>query len=304
MKQNLPISYPVMIEKFLQDRITNNTLGEVSFDELTFNSKVYKFDILGDGSVVRIINQTDNQIYNITEHDYMHTYDDMLDLNNLLNYIEQTVEFTITDWVESYLSIGDVYSGALIDIYRDGKDISIDINDRLGVFISHKHDSPLFTGGVNLVASQVADEVSITPIFFGAGELALQTNAYPEDVKDFIKGLLNSENTAQYVERFKQTSEDNKYVVNKTVFDKSGEIYACGIKVLVDSENGLITIPGKDRNYVVTRHGTCRIEDISPDTDKNNLLAFTNSMFMRTIRISRAEERYIDGVIKLLNCIN
>ena len=106
MQQNLPLNYPAIITKFLQDRISADEVKQpdkpetnslVDFDIVFFKGLEYQFDLLDDGAIICIKELNSNQVYNITKYDHPAMYKDMPDLMALLNHIEQRTMFTVTD---------------------------------------------------------------------------------------------------------------------------------------------------------------------------------------------------------------
>lgn len=129
MQQNLPLNYPEIITKFLQQRVdrgdfselsTDNTLEE--FDKVEFDGLIYRLDVHQEEEIVCIKEELNNQVYNITKYDYTELYKDMPELLALLNYIESQVVFTVTDWCTYFANYAPIYNGMTIDLLKTSTD--------------------------------------------------------------------------------------------------------------------------------------------------------------------------------------
>lgn len=304
MKQDLPLSYPRMIEKYLEDRINERNLTEDdNFDEVIFDHNTYSFDIHSDAEVVRITNKDTNQLWNVTKWDCRSEYEDMIELNELLDYIEQQVKFTVHDWVKHYTKEGPIYAGALVNIYNDGASQHIDIISGGAIYITDTNNVKL-TGGIDYVCETSNDSTHVELDIEHTTETGKYTNDIKGTVENLALNLLNAEHVMSYVQAPLRNSAP-PIALHDSVFELSKYVTACGLITKIDKENKIVTFNNNGYDYTILKDGTWHNNEAKAPMDKKNelgLLYYRTSIYMR---FNTSEEKnFVRGVIALLNIIS
>lgn len=293
-----------MIEKYLEDRINERNLTEDDkFDELIFNQITYSFDVHSDEEVVRITNKDTNQLWNVTKWDYHNDYKDMSELNQLLDYIEQNVKFTVQDWIKHYTNDGPIYTGALVNIYNDGGSQHIDILSGGGLYI-YNNDNIEITGGIDYVCETNNNSTNVELDIEHTTETGKTTNATKGVVENLALNLFSAEHVMSYVQAPLRNSA-LPIALYDSVFELTTYVTVCGLHIKIDKESKIVTFRSNDYEYTIRKDGTWHNNQAKePMAEKSEL----SLMYYRTclyMRYNTTEEKsFVRGVITLLNTIS
>lgn len=245
MNQNLPLNYPQILTMFLEQRV--KTVKE-KFDEIVFNNVHFEFEIYEESQLVRVKDLTNKITYNISCHDSLADYQGVETLVALLNYAEHAIEFTIHDWVVSFLNGANLYSGAIIDIITQtknktvvsvkGRDITYVIDgDKVWLATGLKYSTDKDNGQVCVVSAEPRDEIN--------------NEEYYNHTESLLY-LFNSEYALYNV-----TVWDKSIIVTSdSVFENKEPIDVFGIKVTVGSlESKTIHFDFNGFNYFINTTG-------------------------------------------------
>lgn len=276
MQQNLPLNYPAIITKFLQDRISTDQVKQpnkpetnslVDFDIVFFKGLEYQFDLLDDGAIICIKELNSNQIYNITKHDYPAMYKDMPDLLGLLNYIEQRTMFTVTDWVQSYTKHSPMYVGKLIDVYKLDKDfhmVRVKLEGKTCGF-SVSYGKVTFTSFVEFCTSVSSfDKTAKVSISSGS----IQQHKEVIESLDANNDLLHLLNTEHSISHYFPEQRGDIVPLDISFPDDITHIDLFGIVVRINHELGSLHFEWMGKNYDISTHGHLITTDISAESNR------------------------------------
>lgn len=303
MTQDLPLTYPRMIEKYLQDRINDRKLtSDDNFDEVVFDHNTYIFDVHSNDEMVRITNKVTNHLWNVTKWDCRSDYKDMIELNELLDYIEQNVRFTIYDWINYYTKNGPIYSGSLINIYRDTRGYHIDIISGGAIYIDSANRITI-TGGVEYIHEMHNDTTRIELDIKETTETGKYTNDTNGVVENLALNLLNAEHALAYVQS-PVHNNSSPIALQDGVFELTTCVSLCGLAITIDKENKIVTFDSNGYSYTILKDGTWHNnETVALVTKKSppNSMIYKTGFYMRYN--TNEEKSFARGVIALLNKI-
>ena len=119
MLKCLPYDYVELIKKHLEKLVDRNVDQDpnncsVMYDEGYFEIKYYP-----EEDFVRIIDNDTCSVYTLTHYDTPLEISEMTDLKSLLDYIESNLEISLLEWIKCLLADRNIYTGKLMNIYRN-----------------------------------------------------------------------------------------------------------------------------------------------------------------------------------------
>lgn len=301
MQQNLPLNYPAIITKFLQDRITADEVKQhdkpetnslVNFDIVLFKGLEYQFDLLDD-DIVCIKELGSNRVYNITKYDYPAMYKDMPDLLELLNHIEQRTKFTVTDWVQSYTKHSPMYVGKLIDVYKLDKDshmVRVKLEGKSCGF-SVSCGEVTFTSFVEFCTSVSSfDETAKVSISAGS----IQQHKEVIESLDANNDLLHLLNTEHSISHYFPEQRGDIVPLDISLPEDIAHIDLFGIVIGINHELGSLHFEWLDKSYGITTHGHLITTDITAESNRPVRPGNYGIMFMR---LSTCEELQLANAV-------
>ena len=300
MQQNLPLNYPAIITKFLQDRITADEVKQldkpetnslVNFDIVLFKGLEYQFDLLDD-DIVCIKELGSNQVYNVTKYDYPAMYKDMPDLLELLNHIEQRTKFTVTDWVQSYTKHSPMYVGKLIDVYKLDKDshmVRVKLEGKSCGF-SVSCGEVTFTSFVEFCTSVSSFDTAKVSISAGS----IQQHKEVIESLDANNDLLHLLNTEHSISHYFPEQRRDIVPLDISLPEDIAHIDLFGIVVRINHELGSLHFEWMDKSYGITTHGHLITTDVSTESNRPVRAGNYGIMFMR---LSTCEELQLANAV-------
>lgn len=301
MVQNLPLNYPAIIKKFLEDRISTNqvnqpdrpeTNGLVDFDIVLFNGLEYQFDILDD-DIIRIKELDGNQVYNITKYDSPALYKDMPDLLALLNHIEQRTTFTVTDWVLSYTSHSPMYVGKLIDVYKLEKDlhvVRVKLEDNTSGFVV-SHGTVTFTSFIEFKGLLTTSDKTID-VSMSTG--SIQQHQELIESLDANNDLLNLLNTEHSISHYFPGQGGKVDTLEVFLPETVAYVNLFGIVVQVNHELNSLHFEWMGKNYDISVNGQLTVTDTPDESDQPDSSKYFKTIYMR---ISTREELQLANAV-------
>lgn len=305
LRQNLPLNYPEIITKFLQQRIdrgefselsTDNTLEE--FDKVEFDGLIYRLDVHQEEEIVCIKEELNNQVYNITKHDYTELYKDMPELLALLNYIESQVVFTVADWCIYFTNYAPIYNGMTIDLIKTSDDAYV---------VRHKFKGN--TSGFKVVNGTVYRVSCINLLkASNSGNPSLQldtvldeTDEHPYRTAEMEQALLYLFNTEFTLSNFMPSGRDDLIPVSVMipVYVTIHDVF--GIEVTVNHDDNSLSFNWDNKHFNITSAGHVNvslIEEVKPAPRMGGVM-FHTSIWARMTTDN--EVRLARSVVQLLN---
>lgn len=301
MLQDLPLHYPAIITKHLQDRLNRDECdsddsGSINpdFNVIRFDGIEYEFDIIEEDELVRILDVNSDVLYNITKYDYREDYLNMPNVLALLDYIENNTIFNVTDWIKHYTTDSTIYIGHLLELY------TISDNEFVIRLVNGTQGFKVLGGNVHLLENIT---LCITPEGIATIEGRHVVDAgSPMSVsckysKAALTTLFNSEHSFDKIPKGQR--ERSLPIINPDVFNLTSSYTLFGLCVEVDANSG-VYFKIAEKQYRVSVNGHLQV-DIVDKEDIITTRGYRNIVFMR---IATYEEIQVaSSILKLLNNI-
>lgn len=252
MKHSLPLSYPEMFKRFIEQ-------GESRYrDTFIFNSHDYLIEPLGDDfDIMRVTNQTTGDVYNFTEHDYSITYVKMPHVNEMLNYIESQVIFTAWDWIEHFTKLFPTYEGQLVTIYndRDKNQAFVYVHtDKDNSFYLSKTHPPRVTGQLIYDYSENNSVRYVEVSVSDCGETADYINKVPGECEEILQSLFNTESALNFINT-NRVRDDDAAKPDMSIWSLPPVIEFCGQSININAVHKQIEWTSDDYDYFINENG-------------------------------------------------
>lgn len=301
MLQDLPLHYPAIITKHLQDRLNcgecdSGDGGSINpdFNIIRFGSIEYEFDIIEEDELVRILDVNSGLLYNITKYDYREDYLNMPNVLALLDYIENNTVFNVTDWIKHYTTDSTIYIGHLLELY------TISDNEFVIRLVNGTQGFKVLGGNVHLLENIT---LCITPEGIATIEGSHVVDAgSPMSVsckysKAALTTLFNSEHSFDKIPKGQR--ERSLPIINPDVFNLTSSYTLFGLCVEVDANSG-VYFKIAEKQYRISVNGYLQV-DIVDKEDITTTRGYRNIVFMP---IATYEEIQVaSSILKLLNNI-
>lgn len=301
MLQDLPLNYPAIITKHLQDRLNRGECDSddgssinPDFNVIRFGGIEYEFDIFEEDELVRMLDVNSGLLYNITKYDDREDYLNMPNVLALLDYVENNTVFNVADWIKYYTAYSTIYIGHLLELY------TISDNEFVIRLANGTQGFKVLGGSVHLLENIT---LFVTPdgIATIEGSHVVNTGS-PMPVsceysKATLTTLFNTEHSFDKIPKGQR--ERSLPVINPDVFDLTSSYTLFDLRVDVDADSGVyFEIAEKQYRVSVNGHLNVDIIDKEEVTHKSD---YHNTLFMR---IATYEEIQVaSSILKLLNDI-
>lgn len=301
MLQDLPLNYPAIITKHLQDRLNRGECdsadgGSINpdFNVIRFGGIEYEFDIFEEDELVRILDVNSDVLYNITKYDDREDYLNMPNVLALLDYVENNTVFNVADWIKYYTAYSTIYIGHLLELY------TISDNEFVIRLANGTQGFKVLGGNVHLLENIT---LRVTPDGIATIEGSHVVNiGSPMPVsckyaKAALTTLFNSEHSFDKIPKGQQ--ERSLPIINPDVFNLTSLYTLFGLRVEVGADSG-VYFEIEEKQYRVSVNGHLQVDIV----DKEEIIhksGYHNTMFMR---IATYEEIQVtSSILKLLNDI-
>lgn len=302
MQQNIPLDYPKIIKKYMEQHVSGYR------DTVVYNDMEYKIEPLGDDfEIMRLHNTVTNAVFNITEHDHSLTYKNMSEVMGLLRTIESLVVFTPMDWVNHFTQSLPVYHGNSLSVYREcDNDLTV-VELHTGkdnTFTIDKHGNLKITGRLSQVHSRVDGNVNIGITVEDNQKVDDYINDVPELVDDWLDYAFNNEHLLTNANNM-HVQHDNTDAINEGVWVTGPVVRIGDMLVNVNSDERTLTWTVDDHDYHVTETGVWDKRKVEPKRVKPEVAADTAFMYSTSfmyITIKESSEHgFALALVKLLN---
>lgn len=301
MLQDLPLHYPAIITKHLQDRLNRGECDsgdgdsfDPDFNVIRFGGIEYEFDIIEEDELVRILDVNSDLLYNITKYDYREDYLNMPNVLALLDYIENNTVFNVADWIKHYTTDSTIYIGHLLELY------TISDNEFVIRLVNGTQGFKVLGGNVHLLENIT---LCITPegIVTIEGRHVVDAGS-PMSVsckysKAALTTLFNSEHSFDKIPKGQR--ERSLPIINPDVFNLTSSYTLFGLCVEVDANSG-VYFKIAEKQYRISVNGHLQV-DIVDKEDIITTRGYRNIVFMRIVTYE--EIQVASSILKLLNNI-
>lgn len=307
MQQNLPLHYPALIKRFMQQ-------GDDGYqDTFVFEGDEYLIEPQGDDfEIMRVTNTVTCDVHNFTEYDYSITYEHMPKVRGMLRWIESQINYTVTDWIEHLTKDFPIYEGQLLTIYNDRQHNHVVVEVHTGkdnVFYIKDDESPKARGALNFMYKDEDDIRGVLVTSDEPGEDASYINKISEQCDDLLLALFNSEVSLSHINST-HVRYDNAEVIREEVWSMPGQVVCCGQAVTIDSERKTIDWSTDEHTYSINDEGMWsktkinkRVNKVPPPTDSSAINVMYHSNYIY-ITIKEANEHgFALGIVTLLNTL-
>lgn len=302
MQQNIPLDYPKIIKKYMEQHVSGYR------DTVVYNDMEYKIEPLGDDfEIMRLHNTVTNAVFNITEHDHSLTYKNMSEVLGLLRTIESLVVFTPMDWVNHFTQSLPAYHGNSLSIYREcDNDLTI-VELHTGkdnTFTIDKHGNLKVTGRLRQVHSRVDGNVKVGITVEDVQDVDDYINAVPGLVNDWLDYVFNHEYLLVNANSM-HVRYDNTDAINDGVWVAGPVVRIGDVLVNVNSEARTLSWTVDDHDYHVTEIGAWNKHKVEPKRVKPENasgVVYMYSTYFTHITIKEPSEHgFALALVKLLN---
>ena len=267
MLKCLPYDYVELIKKHLEKLVDRNVDQDpnncsVMYDEGYFEIKYYP-----EEDFVRIIDNDTCSVYTLTHYDTPLEISEMTDLKSLLDYIESNLEISLLEWIKCLLADRNIYTGKLMNIYRNEDHCLIEalngntyyINpDELKAYRDCSVDPSIVSGMLNI-------QFTVESLIKGIDELS----QIDDCVYNYLQVMMNAENLSNHVSISYALRLPN---INLDAFDEHDTIYIYGVRLKLSSTKDKLTILINDVWHVdcdlrpvdSVDHTTSNMRQVSP----------------------------------------
>ena len=305
--QNLPLQYPTMIKKFIEQ---GSNCYQVDF---TFNDTAYVIEPLGDDfDVMRITNQATQNMINLTVHDYISNLAPMSEWMAVLNYIESQVKFGVTDWVEHYTSKFMQYRGSTLSINRmDGGtgDIYVTLHAMRDMYFRITPDDEIepvdnLTFGF-AIKDKTTCEIQCVPAPMSSNEQITYLHALAHDM--LLRAFNNEYVLNTHISSPQMQSGDA--ALNNDIWSLPSNVQGFGCDVTLNHDVKTVTFTKDDFKYTIEQNGNwskSRIPKATNVLDGNQMMKpiVRYCTYFNFIELNDFDEyAYVRGLVHVLNSI-
>lgn len=279
LKQNIPLNYPQIIYRFLQQRIDDGEFAQLNidetlnqFDRLEFDGLHYEFDVRADEELVCIKELLNNQVYNITKYDYTELYKDMPELLALLNHIESQVVFTAVDWCAHFTDYAPIYNGNIVDVFKTSDDTYVVRSKHAGNVNGFK----VVDGTVYRISCVNALKANI------GGKLGILIDAelddadkHPQRTAEMAQTLLYLFNSEFSLLDFTETKRHEPIPVTVKNPADAGDYDILGIVVKSDHTDNSLSFEWGNKQFNISGSGQLHVSSIEKPRLNRGAIGFT-----------------------------